>query len=219
MENKQSPTGYLSRPASGAGPGVLLLHAWWGLNDDVKAACDRLADAGFIAYAPDLYHGRIAQTIAEAEQLSGELHEAGEAAESEVAAAAEYVWALAGSPERGIGVIGFSLGAAYALQLSGSDPERVRAVVVYYGCGEGDFARARATYLGHFAADDPYEPPENVAWLESALGENGRSTTFHHYPGTGHWFCEPGRPDAYQPAAAQLAWQRTLTFLQENLSS
>ena len=111
--------------------------------------------------------------------------------------------------------MGFSLGAAYALELSGSAPELIRRVVTYYGTGGGRFDRSHASYLAHYAADDPYEPAENAAWLESELKSAGRPAVFHRYPGTGHWFAEPDRPDAYNANAAGLAWERTLAFLKE----
>lgn len=209
--------GHLAVPRSGQGPGVLVLHAWWGLNDTIKQVCQRLADAGFVAYAPDLYHGRIANTIPAAERLSSELEANSEVAKAEVATAVHTLWEKAHPRAQGIGVVGFSLGAYYALQVSGHDPERVRAVVLFYGCGDGDFARSRAVYLGHFAENDPYEPAENVAWLENALQENGRSATFYRYAGVGHWFCEPDRVDAYDETAANLAWELTLSFLRANL--
>jgi carboxymethylenebutenolidase len=219
MNDTQKPTGYLAIPPSGAGPGVLVLHAWWGLNDTIKDVCDRLAGAGFVAYAPDLFNGRIAQTIPEAEQLSGEADGLSEAILANIAAAVDHLWQRAQPRDHGLGVIGFSFGAYYALQLSASDPERVSAVVLFYGCGDGDFDKARATYLGHFAEDDPYEPAENVDWLENALRENGRVATFYRYEGVGHWFFEPDRVDAHDETAANLAWERTLTFLNKTLPS
>jgi len=212
----QEPTGYLALPASGIGPGILVLHAWWGLNDTIKDICDRLANEGYVAYAPDLFNGRIAQTIAEAEQLSSQ---ADSEREANIAAAVDHLWDHVQARDRGLGVVGFSFGAYYALQLSAGDPERVRAVALFYGCGDGDFDQARATYLGHFAANDPYEPAENVDWLENALQSSSRSATFHRYEGVGHWFCEPDRVDAYDETAANLAWKRTLTFLNKTLVS
>jgi carboxymethylenebutenolidase len=105
------------------------------------------------------------------------------------------------------------MGAYFALKLSNDDPEKVKAVVVYYGTGAEDFSRAKAAYLGHFAENDPYEPPENVEGTEKLLKLSGRPVTFYHYPGVGHWFSEIDRPEAYDEAAAQLAWERTVTFL------
>jgi carboxymethylenebutenolidase len=218
MNRTQKPTGYLAVPRSGAGPGILVLHAWWGLNDTIEDVCERLASEGFVAYAPDLYHGRLALTIAEAEDLSSELDRNSEAVTAEIAAAANQLWERAQPRDRGIGVVGFSFGAYYALQLSGDDPARVRAVVLFYGTGDGDLSQAMATYLGHFAENDPYEPAASVDRLENALRSSGRSATFYRYAGVGHWFCEPDRVEAYDEAAAKLAWERTVAFLRETLS-
>jgi carboxymethylenebutenolidase len=210
--------GYFALPAAGTGPGVLVLHAWWGLNDTIKAFCRHLAAEGFTAYAPDLYHGQVVSRVEDAERLSSTLDLAG--ARAEVAAAAELLARRAAEPAHGLAVVGFSLGAFFALDLSAAAPERVRQVVVFYGTGPADYGRAQAAYPGHFAANDPFEPQENVAWLERTLQEAGRPATFYHYPGTGHWFFEADRSDAYDAAAAALAWARTLAFLKgETLTS
>ena len=218
MGNTQTTQGYLALPSVGTGPGVLVLHAWWGLTDVIRDVCDRLAALGFVAYAPDLYHGQLATTIAEAERLVKALDSNAERAKAEISAAIDTLAAYSSDQNTSIGVVGFSLGAAYALQLSGAEPERVRAVVLFYGTGDGDFARAQAIYLAHFAGNDPYEPAESVAWLADALTSAGRSATFYRYDGVGHWFFEPDRVDAYNEAAATLAWERTVTFLHANLS-
>jgi carboxymethylenebutenolidase len=210
------PMGYLAKPAYGGGPGVLVLHAWWGLNDTVKAFCERLAAEGFVAFAPDLYHGKIATTIPDAESLMSSLNS--EQAMAEVAEAAAYLSGLTGPGAAGLGAIGFSLGAYYAVALSVADPERMRAVVVFYGAGEGDFTRSEAGYLGHFAENDEYEEAYWINKLEEGLAAAGRPVTFYTYAGTKHWFCEPDRPDVYDPEAAQLAWERTIPFLRDALS-
>jgi carboxymethylenebutenolidase len=207
------PDGYLAEPTSGAGPGVLVLHAWWGLNDTMRAVCDRLANAGFVAFAPDLYHGQVADTIPGAEALGSALDANHEQAKAEIADAVAFLAERADRPDRGLAVIGFSLGAYYALHLSNADPEHIRSVVVFYGTGHDDFGDSRATYLGHFAENDEFEPPSNVAYLKEALRKAGRPATFYTYSDMGHWFSEPDRPDAYDEAAAELAWQRTLDFL------
>jgi carboxymethylenebutenolidase len=195
---------------------VLVLHPWWGLSSAIKEFCDRLASQGFIAFAPDLYRGRLARTIPEAEALSGQLD--AEGAKTEIAAAVDWLWGRVQPSDRGLGVVGFSMGAYFALQLSGDDPERVKAAALFYGTGDGDFDRAKAAYLGHFAETDPYEPAEQVDWLEAALKSAGRPTEFYRYAGAGHWFCEPDRPEAYDEAAAQLAWERTVAFLRRALT-
>lgn len=210
---QEHPEGYLILPPTGSGPGVLVLHAWWGLNDTIKAFCTRLAESGFTAYAPDLYHGKIAETIPEAEALGAALDANHLQAKVEIAEAVKILDKLSGQPGRGLAVIGFSLGAYYALDLSAADPERIRSVVLFYGTGPADFSRSQASYLGHFAGNDPYEPLSGVDELEESLRSAGRPVRFYRYPGAGHWFCEPDRSDAYDEGAARLAWERTLDFL------
>lgn len=216
-EMKQLP-GFLAEPAGDKGSGVLVLHAWWGLNETIRAYCRRLAGEGFTVFAPDLYHGQVADTIAGAEALGSALDANYQQARAEVAAAAAFLSERVGG-DGGLAVIGFSLGAFYALDLAAADPDRVRAVVIYYGSGPADFERSRAAYLGHFAENDPYEPRAGVDELEAAIRAAGRAVTFHHYPDTGHWFAEPDRADAHNPAAESLAWERTLGFLRQSASS
>jgi carboxymethylenebutenolidase len=211
--DNQNARGYLAMPESGAGPGVLVLHAWWGLNDTVRDVCARLAGAGFVALAPDLYHGKVADTIPDAEALGKALDANHLQAKAEIADATRFLGERAGQAAGGLAVIGFSLGAYYALDLAAADSEHIRSVVIFYGTGGGDFRSSRAAYLGHFAENDVYEPQSNVDELEEALRRAGRPATFYRYSGTGHWFFEPDRVDAYNEAAASLAWERTLTFL------
>lgn len=213
------PPGFLSVPPAGHGPGVLVLHAWWGVNDTLKAFCERLAAAGFVAFAPDLYHGQVAQTIAEAEALGQALDANHLQAKAEIKAAVRFLSDRAGPTEAGLAVVGFSLGAYYALDMAAAAPEQIHSVVIFYGTGLYDHGHSRAAYLGHFAGEDPFEPPANVDALEESLRRAGRPVTFHRYPGTGHWFFEPDRSDAYQPAAASLAWERTLGFLRSSFSA
>jgi carboxymethylenebutenolidase len=215
MTTSQSE-GFLALPPSGKGPAVLVLHAWWGLNDTIKSVCTRLADAGFVAFAADLYHGRVATTIPEAEALGGEIDANFQQVRAEVAEAAKFLSERAGRTD--LAVVAFSLGAYFALDLSVAHPELVRDVVVFYGTHGTmpmDFSKSKAAYLGHFAENDPYEPPSNADNLEQALKSAGRPVTIYRYAGTGHWFFEPDRTDAYNPAAANLAWDRTLSFLKQ----
>lgn len=209
------PLGFLAIPATGTGPGILVLHAWWGLNDTIKGVCTQLADAGFVAFAPDLYHGKVATTIADAESYGSALDAQHRQAKAEIAQAIQFLATKADQSTAGLAVIGFSLGAYYALDLAAADPDHIRAVVLFYGTGGGDFSNAKATFLGHFAAQDPYEPQANVDALAAMLQEAGQPVTFYQYPDTGHWFFEPDRSDAYHQAAATLAWERTLAFLHQ----
>jgi len=213
----------VASPPTGKGPGVLVLHAWWGLNDTMKGVCTRLAESGFVAFAPDLYHGKVADNIADAETLVKALNANDLQAKSEIADATRFlrhttVWhERVGQADRGLAVIGFSLGAYYALDLAAADPEHIRAVVLFYGTGDADLSNSQAAYLGHFAENDPYEPQSNVDALEEYLKRLGRPVTFYRYPDMGHWFFERDRTDAYNREAATLAWERTLTFLRNSL--
>lgn len=219
MQSPQ-PEGFFTLPPNGDGDAVLVLHAWWGLNDTLKDYCTRLSDAGFVVFAPDLYHGLVADNIADAESLGSALDENHLQAKAEIVEAAAFLAERDGQTgtDRGIAVIGFSLGVYYALDLAVAHAEHIRSVVIYYGTGDGDFASSRAAYLGHFAEDDEFQPQSNVDSLDAALRQAGRPVTFHRYPGTGHWFAEPDRIQAYNQGAANLAWDRTLAFLRRNLS-
>jgi carboxymethylenebutenolidase len=214
---KNQPGGFLVSPPTGTGPGVLVLHAWWGLNETIKATCRRLAEAGFVAFAPDLYHGKVADTIPDAEALGKALDANYLQARAEITQAASFLSESVGHAGGGLAVMGISLGAFYALDLAAQDPEHIRAVVLFYGTGGGDFSKSKASYLGHFAENDQFEPPSIVNQLEDSLKNSGHQVTFYRYPGTGHWFFEPDRLDAYNQAAASLAWERTINFLNEEL--
>jgi carboxymethylenebutenolidase len=210
------PQGFLTVPPSGKGPGVLVLHAWWGLNDTMKAFCTQLAESGFVAFAPDLYHGKVADNIADAEGLATALDTNHLQAKADIADATMFLNDRLGQADRGLAVIGFSLGAYYALDLAAADPEHVRSVVIFYGTGGGDYGNSRAAYLDHFAENDAFEPQSNIDNLEESLKRAGRPVTFYRYRGTGHWFFEPDRSQAYNQAAASLAWDRTLAFLKRS---
>ena len=209
------PEGYLALPPAGSGRGVLVLHPWWGLNDTIKTVCTQLAGAGFSAFAPDLYHGQLATTIPEAQRLSRAIDP--EQAQIDIASSINFLSEHAAQADQGLAVIGFSLGAYFALELSAGDPDSICAVVIFYGTGPTDFSASKATYLGHFAEADEFESEADVNHLEESLRAAARPVTFHRYPGTGHWFFEPDRAGAYNQPAAALAWDRTLAFLMKTL--
>lgn len=208
------PEGYLALPAGGQGAPILVLHPWWGLNATIHTFCRRLAEAGFVAFAPDLYHGNVTANIEEAERLVKANFERADENKAEIRAAAQFLYGSAGQQRNGIAVIGFSMGAYYAVDLSTTAPALVHSVVLYYGAGEGDYTQAQARYLGHFAQNDQYEAEEYIVAMEQEMHAAGRPVTFHTYPETGHWFCEADRTDVYNHAAAELAWERTVAFLQ-----
>ena len=207
--------GYSAHPAQGGGPGVIVLHAWWGLNPFFRGLCDRLAAQGFVVFAPDLNDGQIAQTVEEASALMAGRDFGG--TNAAVLSAVEQIRRQPGVRPGPLGVIGFSMGAAWATVLSTARPADIGAAVLFYGGEHLDFTTTATAYLGHFAEQDEWEPDEGIRQLEEELKAAGREAAFYRYPGTGHWFFEDDRPDAYQPAAAALAWERTLAFLHEKL--
>jgi carboxymethylenebutenolidase len=207
------PDGYLAVPPSDKGQAVLVLHAWWGLNDTTREFCRQLANSGYLSFAPDLYHGKVTTKIPEAEVFSNELFGKSDQAKKDISDATSYLIEQSDQVEIEVAVIGFSLGAYFALEASVSDPEHIRSVITYYGTRPGDYSPSKAAYLGHFAETDEFEPRANVDELEEALRRAGRPVTFYHYDNTGHWFCEPDRSQAYKQEAANLAWKRSLAFL------
>ena len=196
----------------GGGPGVLVLHAWWGLKPFFKQVCDRLAAEGFTALAPDLLMGHTAGTIAEAEAL---LH----LEQDNVGLLTDIVQAglghLSSLSTGNLGVMGFSMGAYWSMVAAANHPG-VKAVVLYYGTSDVDPNKIRASVQGHFAEHDPYESPEGVRAMREAMKASGVDATFYTYAGTSHWFMEDDRPE-YDPGAAVLAWERTIAFLKKTL--
>lgn len=211
-------SGYAVVPDSGTGPGVLVLHAWWGLTPFFKSVCDRLADSGFVALAPDL-HGddRVADTPDEAEALLAVTDPNRTA--NLVVASLSALRAMPATPGGRVGVIGYSMGASWAFWAATRFPDDVAAVSAFYGSQDIDFSPARAAFQGHFAEIDEFESDDDVNYLEAQLRLAGRDVDFHRYPGTGHWFAESDRPAAYVEPAAALAWDRTTAFLRAHLDT
>jgi carboxymethylenebutenolidase len=212
--NGHATTLYLAKPSRGSGTPVLLFHAWWGLNDDVRAFADRLARSGFLVAAPDLYQGTVATSIEEAERISGEMDE--DFGDAAALVALDALLGEAGA--RQAVTIGFSLGAMWAVWLAGIRPEVV-ASVTYYGAvwgrsGNGTLrlTQSRAPILSHFAANDRYETEEGIAAFEKGCREMGRDLEVHRYPATEHWFAEPSQR-TYARGPAALAFDRTIAFL------
>lgn len=193
--------------------GVLVLHPWWGLNDDVVAYADRLAGEGFMVAAPDMFGGQVATTVEDAERLAKAADEA--AIDTITLTALDHLAQRVGSTGK-LAALGFSFGAHWAMW-SPAQRDWVVATVLYYGTTGGPVLTAASVpVLGHFAEDDPFETDEWVAEFERTLRSAGRDVTIYRYPGTGHWFAEPSR-DAYRPEAADLAFDRTTAFLRERL--
>ena len=204
---------YLAEPENG-GPGVLLLHAWWGLKPFFKQVCDRLAEQGFVVLAPDLREGQIARTVEEAEDLmqKSDSQRSGEV----VMAAKDYLLSLPQRKGEQIGVIGFSMGAQWALVVAAQEAEQVGATALFYGSGDVDFAAVKSKIMGHFSDVDEWEPYDYTQSVEQKMKAAGLDVQFHTYPGKQHWFVEEDRPE-YDAAAAKLAWDRTIEFLKAAL--
>ena len=212
---RHAGTAYVVTPPGGEGPGVLVLHAWWGLTPFFKGVADRLADAGFVALAPDLFAGETASTPDEAEAL-----QAASSANETAALVMSSAGALQGLPATrgpGIGVVGFSMGGSWALWAATRMPEIVGAVVTFYGATDLDPEPGRAAVQAHFAELDELVSDDEKVTLEAELRLLGREVEVHHYTGTGHWFFEEDHVAAHDPIAAELAWERTIDFLHRHL--
>ncbi len=214
---RRAGSGYLVLPQGYAsGPGVLVLHAWWGLTPFFKQVCDRLADEGFVALAPDLFEGEIVSDPTSARARLAETDM--DAAVHLVRASLFTLRGLPATPDTPVGVLGFSMGGSWALWLASRVPELVGATVVFYGSQKIDMAPASSPFLGHFAESDEYVDEDELTLLEADLRLLEKDVTFHRYPETEHWFFESDRPE-YQDAAASLAWDRTISFLHEHLDN
>lgn len=215
---RQAGDAYLVRPGSGAGHGVLVLHSWWGLTRGVKDVVEALADAGYTALAPDLLGGLLPTDGEEARDLlaaSSPDETAGLVLSSIVALRAH-----SSDPDAPVAVLGYSMGASWALWVATRQPDSVDAVVAYYGAQNIDFQTLSAPVLGHFAESDAFVTDDELVEMQAHLLLLDKHVEIHHYPGTGHWFAEsdrPGQPDRRpeELVAADLAWSRTMAFLAE----
>jgi len=198
------------------GAGVLLLHAWWGLNEFFKHTADRLAREGFVVLAPDYYQGAIARTIDQAEALRLKVDR--KATNNLINGSLDYLCSQPQVVSPRVGVIGFSLGCGYALGLARNKPKNLSAVVLYYGTGGGKYQGVNTDFLGHFAEHDEWgADAKKVSAVKARLSQANGEVKFYTYPGTGHWFCEEDRKQAYVEEAAEKAWARTLEFLHSKL--
>lgn len=213
--NRNAGEAFLIDPEGGPGPGVLVLHSWWGLTPWVKDFCRRLASSGFTALAPDLLDGVQPVTEAEGEAVLG--GRSPDELSGLVMSSAQTLRAVSADPNRPIAVVGFSMGASLGLWLSARMTGEVGSVVAYYGTQSIDFDDSTAVYQGHFAENDHMVSEEDRVVTESFIRLGGCETDFHLYPRTGHWFFEDG--DNFDADAAALAWERTERFLRETVGA
>lgn len=216
--NGRITAGYLARP-SGSGPGVIVIQEWWGLVPHIEDVVDRCAGEGFVALAPDLYHGETTSSPDQAGKLMMALNIA-EAAK-ELAGAIHYLRQQPGVTGTKVGTVGFCMGGALSLFAASRNPE-VGACVVFYGGHPNvkpDLASLEAPVLGLWAGQDGFVTPQVVSELDQQLTKLGKRHEFHTYPDARHAFFNDTRPEVYDNAAATDAWKRTVEFLRRELMS
>jgi carboxymethylenebutenolidase len=212
--------GYFSAPADMFEPlpAVIMIHEWWGLNDNIRAMADRLAGEGYIVFAVDLFNGKVAATPGEARVLMMKAIEDPDAAGANIRAAFDFVSATAGAPR--IGSLGWCFGGGMSLNAAQLLPEELDAAVMYYGQVTDDeeaLLPVGAPILGLFGAEDTGIKVASVERFRDALERLRKNYTIHIYPGVGHAFANP-TGENYNAAAADDAWKRTLKFLDLHLS-
>jgi carboxymethylenebutenolidase len=215
--NGGQTSGYLAISESGAGPGVIVIQEYWGLVDHIKDVCDRFAAEGFVALAPDLFHGKIAKSPDEAGKLMMAMRI--DEAEKDLRGAIQYLLDHDATTGDKVGTVGFCMGGALSLYAATKNP-KVGACVVFYGGHPNvkpDLPNLQAPVLGIFAERDGFVTPATVRELERKLKELGKSVEVNIYPGTNHAFFNDTRPEVYNADAAADAWRRTIEFLRLNL--
>lgn len=209
-KRKAAGTGYLAR-SERVGPCVLVLHDFFGLTSAVTEVCDRLNEEGFTALAPDLYGGRIARDVEEAEAFAAALDR--EEVLGRLLASCDH---LTSNWHPRLGLLGFSLGASLACETAaGADPE---GAVLYYGYGDLGPERWSGPLLVHLAELDEWEPLEEARADLDRFTNHGGDAEVHVYELAGHWFANPTVPDAYDPDVAGLAWAKTVDFLRHHVA-
>jgi carboxymethylenebutenolidase len=217
--NGSSGEGYLALPESGSGPGVVVIQEWWGLVPHITDLCDRFGGEGFVALAPDLYHGEKTTEPDEAGKKMMALQL--DRAAKDLSGAVDVVSGKGSGS--GVGVVGFCMGGGLALVLAGQRPDAVKAVVPFYGGipWEGtapDYSAIAGAVLIECAGKDDWVSPDVAAEMAQALRDAGNGdVTVHVYEEAEHAFFNDTRPEVYDPEASALAWQRTLVFLRSHL--
>ena len=211
--------GYLARPkdAKGPMPGIIVIHEWWGLNDNIRAMTRRLAGEGYTALAVDLYAGKTASDPATAQKLMQDAAANEAAGIANLKAAYEYL--VRQEKATSVGTIGWCAGGGWSLKTALALPDKVNATVMYYGAVETDpkkLAPLKMPILGNFAGDDQAIPPSAVKEFEKALKDAGKSVDIKIYEGANHAFANSSGKN-YKPDAAEDAWKRTVAFFAKAL--
>ena len=213
--NGSNTSGFLATPASGKGPGVLVIQEWWGLVGHIKNVCDRFAAEGFSALAPDMYHGQTADEPDGAGKLFMALNIA--QAEKDLRGAARYLAQYSSTAK--VGAVGFCMGGQLALFAATLNPS-VGATVNFYGIHPNvkpDYTKLTGPVLVLFAEKDGVVTPQVAKDVDAAIKKAGKSSEIHIYPGVDHAFFNDERSDVYNKAAADDAWRRTLSLFRQNL--
>ncbi len=195
-------------------PGLVVVQEWWGLNDQIKSVADRLAEAGFYAIVPDLYHGKLTTSPTEAQQFMTSLDWSAAVAQ-DIAGSFSY---LKGSSPK-VGILGFCMGGALTL-ISAAQLEAPEAAVCFYGIppeAAADVSTIRIPLQAHFANTDDWCTPTLVSSLENRLESGQVNYELYRYDAQ-HAFMNDARPEVYNREAAQIAWDRAMSFLKTNLA-
>ncbi len=213
--NGKPASGYLTMPPEGKGPGLLVIQEWWGLVPHIQNMVDRYASQGFVALAPDLYHGKIAEEPDEAAKLMMEMEI--DIAAKDMTEAVNYLRKHEAVTPKKIGALGYCMGGGMTLYLASLGV--IDAAAPYYGVlsskATPDYSGIACPIMGHYAEHD--SATESLESLKRTLKALGKNATFHIYPNTNHAFCNDHRPDVYNEQAAHLAMERTVNFLKETL--
>jgi carboxymethylenebutenolidase len=215
--NGHTCTGYLTVPPRGPGPGILVIQEWWGLVDHIIDVCNRFDAEGFVALAPDLYHGAQTKSPDEAGKLFMALNIS--RASTDLRGAADALAHRREVEPKGIGVLGFCMGGQLALYAATEHPDRFVCGVDFYGVHPSvkiEPARVKVPILAHFGISDPSTPESVARPLVEQIRAAGGDIEAHFYD-AGHAFFNDTRPTAYHEASAKLAWERTLVFLRRQL--
>jgi len=220
--NGSLASGYLATPSTGSGPGVLVIQEWWGLDTGIKEMADRLGAAGFVALAPDLYHGQVAahDEMDKASHLMQSLPP--DRAGRDMSGAIDYLASHSAVTSTGIGVVGFCMGGMLSFIIAANRPDKVKAVVPFYGFPQGpaepDWSTLTASISGHMAENDSFFPPAAAHALEAKLRGMGKTVTLKVHAGTGHAFMAPHNALGTLNAtlAAQI-WPEVVSFLKDTL--
>jgi carboxymethylenebutenolidase len=218
--NGHTCSGYLAVPESGTGPGLVVIQEWWGLVPHIKEVVDRFAAVGFVALAPDLFHGETTTEPDEAGKLMMALN-MGEAAK-DMSGAVDYLLGLDAVSSAKLGVTGFCMGGGLALMLATQRPDAISACVPYYGLipwpdAEPDWSKLNAAVLGHFAENDSFFGPTQVRHLEDQLHAEGKECDLIIHPGVEHAFFNDHRPEVHDPKTSKRTFDQSVEFLRANI--